>query len=106
MDYQNNYNQQEAANNVPMKKPDSYLVWAILCTCLCCVPLGIVSIVYASKVDSLWTIGAYREAQEASEKAKKWAMWGAIGSFIYAFVIIVLYLIFFGVGLAADMMNS
>lgn len=31
-------------------KPDSNLVWGILTTILCCLPLGIVSIVKASKV--------------------------------------------------------
>ena len=33
-------------------KPDNWLVWAILSTILCCLPLGIVSIIYATKVDN------------------------------------------------------
>ncbi len=33
-------------------KPDNFLVWAILSTVLCCLPLGIVAIVYANKVDN------------------------------------------------------
>jgi hypothetical protein len=41
----------------------------ILCTVLCCLPLGIVSIVYASKVSGLWAQGRYAEAQEASANA-------------------------------------
>ena len=50
----------------PVQQPDSNLVWGILCTVLCCLPLGIVSIVYASKVSGLWAQGRYAEAQEAS----------------------------------------
>ena len=40
-----------------MRKPDNYLVWAILSTVFCCLPLGIVAIVKASKVDALWAQG-------------------------------------------------
>lgn len=64
-------------NNTPLK-PDTYLVWSILSTIFCCIPLGIISIVYASKVDSLWGQGRYQEAAAASGKAKKFALWGAI----------------------------
>lgn len=63
-------------------KPDSNLVWAILTTIFCCLPFGIVSIVYAAKVDSLWAQGNYQGAQDASNKAKTWAMWAAISSII------------------------
>ena len=58
----------------PAQKPDSYLVWAILTTLFCCLPFGIVSIVQAAKVDSLWTAGDYAGAQAASASAKKWAI--------------------------------
>ena len=65
----------------PMK-PDNYLAWAILCTILCNLLFGIVSIVYAAKVDRLYNSGDYEGAQEASDNAKKWAMWGAIISIV------------------------
>ena len=58
--------------------PDTYLVWAILATLLCCLPFGIVSIVKASQVSSLYNQGRYQEAVAASEAAKKWAIWSAI----------------------------
>lgn len=48
------------------RKPDNCLVWAILTTVLCCLPFGIVSIVYASKVDSEWALGHYDEAEDAA----------------------------------------
>ncbi len=34
--------------------PDNNLVWAILVTVFCCLPLGIVSIVKSSQVNTLW----------------------------------------------------
>jgi len=58
--------------------PPNYLVWAILSTILCCIPLGIVSIVFSTQVNSKWALGDIAGAQAASEKAKKFAMWGAI----------------------------
>ena len=58
--------------------PDNYLVWSILCTVLCCLPLGIVAIINSSKVNGLWAAGQFAAAQKASTDAKKFAMWGAI----------------------------
>ena len=58
--------------------PDTYMVWAVLVTVLCCLPFGIVSIVKASQVSSLYNQGRYQEAVAASEAAKKWAIWSAI----------------------------
>ena len=51
-------------------KPDNYLIWAILTTILCCLPLGIVAIVYSSKVDTLWSAGDKIGAKEAADKSK------------------------------------
>lgn len=70
----------------PTQPPDSNLVWGILCTVLCCLPLGIVSIVYASKVSGLWAQGRYAEAQTASNNAKKWAIWGAVAGVIVGII--------------------
>ena len=58
--------------------PDTYMVWAVLVTVFCCLPFGIVSIVKASQVSSLYSQGRYQEAVAASEAAKKWAIWSAI----------------------------
>ena len=79
-------------------QPDNNLVWAILSTVLCCLPLGIVAIIKSTQVSGLWTSGRYAEAQQAADDAKKFAMWGAIAGAIG----IVLYLIFFVVMGAAS----
>ncbi|KIP84378.1 MULTISPECIES: CD225/dispanin family protein [unclassified Stenotrophomonas] len=68
----------------------NHLVWAILSTLFCCLPLGIVSIVFAAQVNGKVAAGDIAGAREASDKAKKFAMWAAIAGV----VVIVLYAIF------------
>jgi hypothetical protein len=73
--------------------PDNYLVWAILSTVLCCLPLGIVSIIKSTQVNTLWAQGQYDEARKSAADAKKWAMWSAISTAIVYVVIIIIYVI-------------
>ncbi|PNS09049.1 Interferon-induced transmembrane protein [Lysobacter silvestris] len=73
----------------PQNIPNN-LVWGILATLFCCLPFGIVSIVYAAKVDGLVSAGDTVGARLASENAKKWAIYAAAASA----AIIVLYIIF------------
>lgn len=58
--------------NINRQKPDNFLVWAVLSTVMCCVPTGVVAILYSNKVDGLWNAGQYDEAEEALRKAKMW----------------------------------
>lgn len=90
-------------SQAPMPRPDSYLVWAILSTILCCLPFGIVSIVYAAKVDSLYAAGNYREAQAASTNARKWAIISAVTGFVTGFAVSVIYGIAFLVSAASQL---
>ena len=62
--------------------PPNYLVWAILATIFCCLPLGIASIVFAAQVNTKWAAGDAAGARESSEKAKKFAIWSAAVSVI------------------------
>ncbi len=55
-------------------RPDNYLVWAILSTLCCCLPFGIVSIVYSAKVNGLYAGGQYDAARQAAANAKQWAI--------------------------------
>ena len=54
--------------------PSNNLVWAILTTIFCCLPFGVVSIVFAAQVNSKWQSGDYAGAQDSANKAKTWAM--------------------------------
>ena len=63
---------------VPAEQVPSNLVWAILSTLCSCLPLGIVSIVYASKVEGYVFAGDIETAKENSKKAAMWA-WISFG---------------------------
>ena len=54
----------------PGPMPENYLVWAILTTLFCCLPFGIVSIVYAAQVSGKYTSGDYAGAVASSENAE------------------------------------
>ena len=53
-------------------RPKTYLMEAIVVTLLCCIPFGIVAIVYAAQVDSKFKAGDYQGAQKAAHSAKTW----------------------------------
>jgi predicted secreted protein len=82
--------------------PPNHLVWAILTTLFCCLPLGVASIVFAAQVNSKWNAGDVAGAQESSEKARKFALWGTI----IGVVILVLYVILVIVGVATFEVDS
>lgn len=72
--------------------PQNNLVWAILATIFCCLPLGVVSIVFAAQVNGKWAAGDFAGAQDSARKAKQFAMWsaivGAIGAVLYIGVMV------------------
>ncbi|MCR6483256.1 CD225/dispanin family protein [Amycolatopsis sp. OK19-0408] len=74
----------------PGPPPSNNLVWAILTTIFCCLPFGIVSIVQAAKVNSLWAQGQTAAAQEAANAAKKWAIISAIVGVVLSVLYIIL----------------
>ena len=58
----------------PPEHIPNYLVWAILATICCCLPTGIVSIVYAAQVNGKVARGDLEGARQSSNNAKTWAM--------------------------------
>lgn len=59
-----------ASHQPSMQRPANMLIWSILTTVLCCLPLGIIAIILSVKVDSLWSAGDYDGAIRTAEKAK------------------------------------
>lgn len=59
-----------SSDGQPRQKPDNFLIWSILTTVLCCLPFGIVGIIFSVKADGLWSNGDYDGAVRAAEKAK------------------------------------
>ena len=73
--------------------PPNYLVWAILSTFFCCLPLGVVSIVFAAQVNSKFNVGDYAGAQDSSRKARLWALWSTILGAVLVVLVVVLVVI-------------
>ena len=78
---------QQGTGYVPPPAPGgvnipNYLVHSILVTLFCCLPCGIVGIVYAAQVNPKQSAGDYAGAQSASDSAKMWCWIGFIPSLI------------------------
>ena len=82
----------------PPPMPDNYLALAIISTIFCCLPFGVVSIVYAAQVESLYLQGRYEEAVDKSNKAFKWAIASAatIAAIMMLYVLILLIIMNLG----------
>jgi len=73
----------------PTQPVENYLVFAILTTVLCCIPAGIVAIIYAAQVNSKLQMGDVAGAKKASHNAKMWC-WISFGLGLTAVVVFVL----------------
>lgn len=75
-------------------RPSTYLALSIIVTILCCLPFGIVGIVYASKTDSCYSKGFIDEAWTNSRKAKNWSIAGLVIGLIWwiAYVILIMFI--------------
>lgn len=56
----------------PQPMPPTYMLWAVLTTICCCLPAGIVAIVFASSVSSKYFARDYEGARKASRNAEIW----------------------------------
>lgn len=82
----------QPAAAVSYQKIPNYLWQSIAVTVLCCLPFGIVAIVFAAKVDGLVARGDIAGAQAASKSAKNWV----IASVITGLVITLIYVALVG----------
>ena len=82
-------------DQVPVFKPDNNMALAVITTVCCCLPLGIVAIIKANSVDTLYMMKQYSAAINAAKETKKWSIIGIVLSVVFW----ILYFMFFG-GLA------
>jgi len=52
--------------------PPTFMVWAILATICCCLPAGIVAIIFSSQVSTRYFARDYEGARRASERTELW----------------------------------
>ncbi|MBO6880802.1 CD225/dispanin family protein [Winogradskyella sp.] len=84
------------------QRPNSYLALAIISTILCCLPTGIVSIIYATQVNSAYEDGNYEKAMSASKNAKTWG----IVSIVVAALGLLVYVLIFGLAFLGAAANG
>lgn len=83
-------------------RPKNYLVESILVTIFCCLPLGIVGIIFATQVNSKFDVGDFTGAAKASKQAKQFMMWGLITGV----VVMVAYFAIFGTAIFAGIQSA
>lgn len=94
---QNTQQNQPTVNVSQQKPPKSWLLESILVTLFCCLPFGIIGIIYATKVETLFYAGDIEGAKRASENAKTWTLLG----FFIGLVVAVVYLLLIIIGAAS-----
>lgn len=68
-------------NPVPPPRPPhvpSYMTQSVLMTLCCCLPIGIVCIIKANKVNRLLRMNDYEGAEEASDSNRTWLWVGFV----------------------------
>jgi hypothetical protein len=82
----------EVLQNVTPKTIDNNLVLAIVVTALCCLPFGIVGIVYAAQVNGRLQVGDLAGAEDFARKARMWSLWGlGIGAVVYGTYMLIMF---------------
>ncbi len=92
------------AGSLPPGSVPNYLVQAILVTFCCCLPCGIVGIVYAAQVNTLLRAGDIAAAKQASDSAKLWCWIGLGIGLLFQLVIWAFYALMI-IGMAAGQQN-
>jgi Interferon-induced transmembrane protein len=88
----------DAPANIP-----NYLVPAILATLFCCLPVGVVSIVFATQVNSKVAAGDIQGAVAASKSAKLWLIVSVCLGLLVGLVVIVANVLGLMAGIAGSM---
>lgn len=96
--YQNDTTSQSWQTNQPVYQPEKpvnwvpYLVLSIISTVCCCLPFGIVAIVFSAKINSSVNAGDMEAAHKAAKTAKIWI----IVAFIVGIISNILVYVFYG----------
>lgn len=69
-------------NREPM--PNTYLVWSVIITILCCLIPGVIAIVFSASVSSKYYAGDIEGAKRASRNAQIWCIVSIIAGIVWA----------------------
>jgi len=70
--------------------PKTWLVESILATLFCCLPFGLIGIIYAAKVESSYSRGDFQTAERSSREAGKWTRVSFFLGFAFYLVLLIL----------------
>lgn len=76
-------------------QPKNWLIESVLVTIFCCLPLGIVGIILALLVDSLWREGHYEASKRLSLEAGRWVRYGVI----FGVIALIIYMLLISSGI-------
>lgn len=88
------------ASRIAQANIPNYLWQSIVSTVMCCMPFGVVAIVFAAKVDGLVARGDIAGAEAASKSAKAW-MTAAVAT---GGAVILIYVVLVMIGIASGSM--
>lgn len=83
-------------------QPKNYLIESILVTIFCCLPFGIVGIVFAAQVNAKFDAGDYEGAIKTSKEAKKWMNLGLISGLVIGLFYLIFIFALGGIALMGD----
>lgn len=72
------YNKTSEVGNDIKKLPKNWMVEAVIFTLICCSPVSLVGIIYASLVETRFSNYDYEGAERASQRAKIWSLAGTL----------------------------
>lgn len=64
--------------------PETYLVWSVIITLLCCLIPGVVAIIFSASVSSKYYAGDIEGARRASRNAQIWCIVSIIAGIVWA----------------------
>ena len=88
----------EYVDDIPVR-PKSWFLESILATLFCCLPFGIVGIVNAVRVNSLYDQTLYEESKRVSANAKRWTLI----AFGFGIVYLIIAIIILSIGSFSEM---
>lgn len=95
----------QPTNEQPPQNGTVYLIFSILATILCCLPLGIPAIVYAAQIDGKLRAGDIIGATQSAKLAKIWTIVAAASGLLFI-ILYVLFVFVFAGSMASAILNS